>query len=101
LLARRQNHFTPLSANGVRRVCAQTAHDAAPIDFVVSPRKYDELMPRAQWDAATTQRFWLYDCRNVEALSPSSNGPVGLSKNDLAPLATQPGHRHGERHAIG
>lgn len=100
LLARRENHFAPLSANGVRRACARTAHDATPIDFIVSPEHYAALMPEARWDASAAQQFWLYDCSKVDTLSSSST-PLRLSTRHRTDLVTESGHRHGGRHAIG
>jgi hypothetical protein len=101
LLNFRENHFTPMTAAGIQRACSLSAQDAAPIDFVVSSLQYDALSPRAEWDASATQRFWLYDCKQIDGVSSPPSASPHLSTSTVTNLENQAGQSRGSRHAHG
>ncbi|WP_321811067.1 MULTISPECIES: hypothetical protein [unclassified Burkholderia] len=60
--------YLPLTQAGIRHICADPV-----LDFIVSHRRYPELVTRYAWSPEPQNTVWLYDCRSIRATAAAQD----------------------------
>jgi len=67
LLFGKRRPFTPLTPDGITRVCREPE-----LDFIVSRLHYPVLSTNNEWTPDAHTQYWLYDCRRINSMAASS-----------------------------